>query len=88
MAMNCKKAVAVPVRCSRQGIDKALVAPAMAIKIIILIYNFIITTFDCQGDNQGGVISAGHLPWHALVWCHRPPLTEEMWDKGAYQERH
>ena len=30
----------------------------------ILIYNFIITTFDCQGTG----ISAGHFLWKVLVW--------------------
>src|SRR6218665_478077 len=29
----------------------------------IFIYNFIITTFDCQGGNQGGGISARATPW-------------------------
>src|SRR6218665_3916705 len=34
------------------------------------IYNFIITTFHCQGGSQGEGISArafGDLPWHVLV---------------------
>jgi len=33
----------------------------------ILIFNFIIITFDCQDGSQGGVFMTGHLPWHALV---------------------
>jgi len=39
----------------------------------ILIYNFIITTFDCQGGSQGGGISA-----RAFALAHigvAPPLT-------------
>jgi len=41
------------VYCSWQGIDRSLVASARVVKYIY--YNFIITTFDCQG----GGISAG-----------------------------
>ena len=36
------------------GIDRSLVASALA----VFMYNFFITTFDCQGDSQGGYIYA------------------------------
>jgi len=45
-----------PVRCSWQGIDRSMVASPRAVKII-LIYNFIITIFGCQGGSHGGGIS-------------------------------
>jgi len=35
----------------------SLIAAARTVKIILK-YNFIITPFDCQGDRQGGGISA------------------------------
>jgi len=41
-----------PVRCSWQGVDISKGSQN------ILIYNFIITTFDCQGGSQVGGISA------------------------------
>src|SRR6218665_1482745 len=51
----------------------------------ILIYNFIITTFDCQSGNnkviykyiltaRAEVFLLGHLPWHALHGV-APPLN-------------
>ena len=55
--------VAAPDRCSWQGIDRSLVASARAVKIL-LSYNFIITTFDCQG---GGISARASLPYFSLT---------------------
>jgi len=52
------RTVAAPVRFLWQGIDSSLVASVRAVKIS---YNFIITSFDCQG---GGIsVICTDMPW-------------------------